>query len=190
MVASNLINGQSNHHAPIANGEDLCERPGPKDFWDKMVWHCDPELAESVRVPVRSLRRPNHGKIERQSTSCRTSAVLYGFGRYKSPDRVLHVVPNSTFCYPSKSQQRHKSIISKCSQIYFELQSLCQNAALLCAWDPITAKTCHLRGTERQSPILTVYHTNNRLQSFSPHHPLPCVSRFWSNRQLASPTCS
>lgn len=91
-MASNLINGQSNHHAPIANEEDLCERPGSKDFWDKMVWHCDPELAESVRVPVCSLRRSNHGKIERQSTSCRTSAVLYGFGRSKSPDRVLHVL--------------------------------------------------------------------------------------------------
>jgi len=39
----------------LANGEDLCERPGSKDFWDKMVWHCDPELAESV--PVCSLRR-------------------------------------------------------------------------------------------------------------------------------------
>ena len=31
------------------------------------------------------------GKIERQSTSCRTLAVLYGFGRSKSPDRV-HVL--------------------------------------------------------------------------------------------------
>ena len=91
-MASNLINDQSNHHAPTANGEDLCERPGSKDFWDKMVWHCDPELAESVRVPVCSLRRSNHGKIERQSTSCRKSAVLYGFGRSKSPDRVLHVL--------------------------------------------------------------------------------------------------